>query len=63
MEAHHVIPVSELEVGSLSASNIIIVCPNHHRELHYGVLSVQREEAFFVFHFADEKVKVDRLTV
>ena len=56
-------PVSELEVGSLSASNIIIVCPNHHRELHYGVVNVKREAAFFVFDFPTATVKIDRLII
>lgn len=36
VEAHHVMPVSRKEVGSLSASNIMTVCANHHRQLHYG---------------------------
>jgi hypothetical protein len=36
IEAHHVMPVSRKEVGSLSASNIMTVCANHHRQLHYG---------------------------
>ena len=36
VEAHHVMPVSRGEIGSLSSSNIMTVCPNHHRQLHYG---------------------------
>ncbi|SEP49914.1 EVE domain-containing protein [Rhodospirillales bacterium URHD0017] len=36
VEAHHVMPVSRKQVGSLSASNIMTVCPNHHRQIHYG---------------------------
>lgn len=36
VEAHHVMPVSRKEIGSLSASNIMTVCANHHRQLHYG---------------------------
>ena len=36
VEAHHVMPVSHMQVGSLSLSNIMTVCPNHHRQLHYG---------------------------
>jgi hypothetical protein len=35
-EAHHVFPVSKLKAGSLAAQNIMVVCPNHHREIHYG---------------------------
>jgi len=35
-EAHHVIPVAGLLPGSLGASNIMVLCPNHHRQAHYG---------------------------
>jgi len=38
-EGHHMIPLGE--PGSDSLQNIAILCPNHHREIHYGV---QREE-------------------
>lgn len=34
LETHHVIPLSE--GGSDSANNVAAVCPNHHREAHYG---------------------------
>ncbi|MFC2021363.1 HNH endonuclease, partial [Chloroflexota bacterium] len=34
IEAHHIIPLGK--DGSESRRNIAIVCPNHHRELHYG---------------------------
>lgn len=36
VEAHHVMQVSNLEIGSLAASNILTACANHHRQLHYG---------------------------
>lgn len=39
MEAHHVDPVASGAVGSLRADNVIIVCPTHHRELHYGAIA------------------------
>lgn len=35
-EAHHVIPVSKLQTGTLSHLNIMVLCPNHHRQAHYG---------------------------
>lgn len=35
-EAHHVMPVANLVAGSLAASNIMVLCPNHHRQAHYG---------------------------
>ena len=34
-EAHHIIPIGR--TGSESHKNLAILCPNHHREIHYGV--------------------------
>jgi hypothetical protein len=34
-EAHHIIPLGR--AGSESPKNLAILCPNHHREIHYGV--------------------------
>lgn len=34
LETHHVIPLSEN--GADSASNVVALCPNHHREAHHG---------------------------
>ena len=39
-EAHHVILVSTLQAGVLEASNVMVLCPNHHRQAHYGVFEV-----------------------
>lgn len=36
VEAHHVIQVSTLAEDVLGPRNVITVCPNHHRELHFG---------------------------
>ena len=35
-EAHHAIPKHKLVKGSLHRSNVISVCANHHRQLHFG---------------------------
>jgi 5-methylcytosine-specific restriction protein A len=35
LESHHIQPLSE--EGSDSIDNVIALCPNHHREAHYGV--------------------------
>ncbi|WP_444936244.1 HNH endonuclease [Microbulbifer sp. JMSA004] len=34
LETHHIVPLSEL--GEDSARNVIALCPNHHRQAHYG---------------------------
>jgi predicted HNH restriction endonuclease len=36
IEAHHIVQLSEKKEGSLCTENIILVCPNCHREIHYG---------------------------
>lgn len=43
-EAHHVQPVSLLLAGTLGAANIMVLCPNHHRQAHYGDVIVDRYE-------------------
>lgn len=39
VEAHHVVPVSLGQTGTLSPRNVISVCASHHRELHYGAIA------------------------
>lgn len=39
VEAHHVVPVSSGQAGTLSPANVISVCASHHRELHYGKIA------------------------
>lgn len=34
LETHHIIPLHEN--GEDSSGNVIALCPNHHREAHYG---------------------------
>src|ERR1700761_7441080 len=36
VETHHVEPVKFKKSGSLGLGNLIVVCANHHRQLHYG---------------------------
>jgi predicted HNH restriction endonuclease len=36
IEAHHLNQISERYLGSLCTENIILVCPNCHREIHFG---------------------------
>jgi 5-methylcytosine-specific restriction endonuclease McrA len=43
-EAHHVIPVSHGRPGSLSPSNIMVLCPNHHRQAHHGRFEIEQNE-------------------
>ncbi|MCK1732965.1 EVE domain-containing protein [Bradyrhizobium sp. 138] len=62
VEAHHVMPVSELQIGSLAASNIMIVCANHHRQMHYGGIDVQIGDAAFEFVIEERWIKIPRFS-
>jgi hypothetical protein len=45
-----------LAIGVLSINNIITVCPNHHRQLHYGNSILQSQtDRHFMFEI-DEKI-------
>ncbi|HEX8402085.1 MAG TPA: EVE domain-containing protein [Allosphingosinicella sp.] len=56
-EAHHVVLVSTMEPGVLDAANVMVLCPNHHRQAHYGVFEIVEAAA------AGWTVKVDGETL
>lgn len=60
VEAHHVTPVSELQLGSLGAGNIMILCANHHRQMHFGNVVVERGEHEFLVKLDDIEVRIRR---
>lgn len=61
VEAHHVMPVSSREVGLLAASNVMAVCANHHRQLHYGEIDVVVSTDFFDLVIDGMPIKIRRL--
>ncbi|WP_163328646.1 EVE domain-containing protein [Desulfurobacterium thermolithotrophum] len=62
IETHHLIPVSSLEKGSLRTSNLITVCPNHHRQLHYGnVKVIENTEKHIIFEIDNQIVKIEKV--
>ncbi|MBS0235166.1 MAG: EVE domain-containing protein [Proteobacteria bacterium] len=63
VEAHHVMPVSMKEVGSLTASNIMTVCANHHRQLHYGGIEVRISDKTFELQIGDPPISIHRLMI
>lgn len=63
VEAHHVMPVSTKQIGSLSASNVITVCPNHHRQLHFGGIEVRINSNTFEFELAGSSITIQRLVI
>lgn len=60
VEAHHALPVSVLEVGSLSATNIMILCANHHRQMHYGIVSIERAADHFILTLDERRITIQR---
>ena len=63
VEAHHATPVSELELGTLSATNIMILCANHHRQMHYGQTALDREKHEFVIELDGQTVRIKRFAI
>ncbi len=60
VEAHHVMPVSAGQAGSLGASNILTACATHHRQLHYGQASVSITATAFDISLDGKTVQVGR---
>ena len=62
VEVHHVIPVSTLEKGTLGFSNMITVCANHHRQLHYGIVELQENNKDeFIYLIDGDKIRIQKL--
>jgi len=62
IEAHHVNPVSTRKAGTMSPSNIITVCANHHRQLHYGNVFEKHTETDLMFSIDGVTVKIKKLS-
>lgn len=60
VEAHHVMPVSKLEKGSLHAANIMTLCANHHRQLHFGGVEVTIAAAEFKLELTGTQITIPR---
>jgi 5-methylcytosine-specific restriction protein A len=64
IETHHVEPVSKLKRGVLSITNLMTVCANHHKQLHYGkVKLIENSEKHFVFIIDGEKIIIDKICI
>lgn len=62
IETHHVIPVSQQQKGSLSITNLLTVCANHHRQFHYGNVNIlENNNSFFTFDFDGKKIQIEKL--
>jgi hypothetical protein len=60
-EAHHVIPVGTRQVGSLSHVNIMVLCPNHHRQAHFGVFPiVAHAESCWTVEIDGKRLRIEK---
>ena len=64
IEAHHLVQVAQKEEGSLCTDNIILVCPNCHREIHYGKeFSVTSDADYIDIVLSGQKARITRNTM
>jgi hypothetical protein len=64
IEAHHLVQVANKEDGSLCTDNIILVCPNCHREIHYGQkFTVASDEDHIDIVLSSHKARIKRNTM
>lgn len=64
IETHHVEPVSTLRTGVLSITNLITVCANHHRQLHFGNVNlVENTEKYFIFIIDEQKIRIEKINI
>lgn len=64
VETHHVQEVSKLMTGSLSINNLITVCANHHRQLHYGNSLLENvDNEYFYYRIDDKNISVPKINI
>jgi hypothetical protein len=57
---HHVMPVSRQQIGSLAASNVMTLCANHHREVHFGCAEIMIGERTFTVAIDGKTIEIAR---
>lgn len=61
VEVHHIMPVSNLSEGSLGIVNLITVCANHHRELHYGNVEIKENtSSLLILSIGKETIQIEK---
>ncbi len=64
VETHHVIPVSDTEKSKLSVENLICVCPNHHRQIHYGNVDlISDNDKYIEYKIDDDLIKINKINL
>jgi len=63
-ESHHVIPVNSAQIGSLSGLNIMVLCPNHHRQAHYGKFDIiEHRDLSWMIEIDGSSFEIDKATL
>lgn len=63
VEAHHVVPVSQGEAGSLAFANIMTLCANHHRQMHYSDVEVTSNDSHFFVKIDGDIYELSKLSI
>jgi 5-methylcytosine-specific restriction protein A len=64
IETHHVEPVNTLKEGVLGLPNLVTVCANHHRQLHYGDSKVLENKAvYFKFKIDGKEIIINKIKI
>ena len=64
IETHHVEQVSTAKKGVLSASNLMTVCANHHRQMHYGQVELLKQtNEHFIFKIDGNTIQVGKINI
>jgi predicted HNH restriction endonuclease len=64
IEAHHIVQLSEGKEGSLCTDNVILLCPNCHKEVHYGDEFVVKDQGDYIeINLSKYKARVKKNTI
>lgn len=64
IETHHVVPVSTLKKGVLGITNLMTVCANHHRQLHFGDSDIiEITEKHFKLTIDSQVITINKITL
>jgi 5-methylcytosine-specific restriction endonuclease McrA len=64
IEAHHLVQISAGHAASLCTENVILVCPNCHRELHYGKnVEVRSDGNFNIVRLSGVTTRIQKNTI
>lgn len=61
-EVHHIIPVNNIKESKLSVDNLTCLCPNHHRQMHYGDVEIlENNDLYIKYRIDKEEVKIEKI--